>query len=388
MNGLMLEVVGSYIDDDVNMVLQTRGDHVKRVNLSSHRSEDMYQDERFYDAVLQELKDGRFDYVYSANFFPLIARACHHEGIPYLAWHYDTPPHLPTMEDMDYPTNHICFFNRKDCEYYAGKGLDTVYYLPLAVNTDRLEKYMRSSAEYQTDISLVGQLYRSTLPGLKSRMSEYDAGWVDGVLAAQQPIYGEFFADEMISDERLNSINQGYKDQGIQMTVNRRQLAYSMATYMTYRDRMSLLGLLSTRHDTTLHSVKVEPEDRKLLSHVKIKGPVDYMTQMPMVFFNSRINLCPILRNNTCGVALRALDVMGCGGFLFANFHAGLNESFENGKELVMYSSVAEAADLADYYLEHEEERAKIAACGRERMKKDYRYEQRVDEMMRKAGLS
>jgi len=51
----------------------------------------------------------------------------------------------------------------------------------------------------------------------------------------------------------------------------------------------------------------------------------------------------------------------------------GLDQVFEIGKEVIAYDSIEEAIDLIKYYLEHDEERKKIATAGFERTMKDYK---------------
>ena len=51
----------------------------------------------------------------------------------------------------------------------------------------------------------------------------------------------------------------------------------------------------------------------------------------------------------------------------------GLDQVFEIGKEVVVYHSIKEAVELIKYYLEHEDERKKIAASGFKRTMRDYR---------------
>lgn len=51
----------------------------------------------------------------------------------------------------------------------------------------------------------------------------------------------------------------------------------------------------------------------------------------------------------------------------------GLGEVFEIDKEVVVYHSIEEAIELIKYYLEHDNERKKIAAAGFRRVMKDYK---------------
>lgn len=388
MKVLIVQIIGSYIDADVELVLNKMGHHTEWLDAKKFRGNDLYVNDALERLLEEKIVKRKYDAVYSANFFPLLANRCHETDMVYLAWHYDTPPHLPTMQHMDYPTNHIFFFNRKDYEYYAGKGLESVHFLPLAVNTKRLTA-LKQDRRFDTQISFVGQLYQSTLPALRNNMNSYDSGWVDGLIQAQRQVYGEYFIPDLITEERLDSISKNLLEKKmISESLDPRQLAYSMATYLTYLDRVSLLSLLSERYQTDLYSERFDGTEKELLEKVRYRGTVDYGTQMPLVFRQSKINLCPILRSNEHAIPLRALDVMGSGGLLMANYQSGLAEFFENGKELIMYADIQEAVMQVEYLLSHEEERVKIAQRGFERMENDFGYEDRIRKMLKVSGLS
>ncbi len=376
MNVLLIRILISYIDNDVILKLGQLGHHVRTADLSALKTGDMYHNDRLHDEALRCIGASECDVVYTSNFFPIIAAACHELDIPYISWQYDTPPNLTSEDEMEHSTNRIFFFNVKDYEHYKSIGLDSVYYLPLAVNCDKRQRFHLPDEAYGCDVSLVGKLYESTFPMLEHLMPEYYKGFMQGIIAGHRDMQGVFLPDELIDDELMRSINSAMGE-----SISRRQLLYSLATYMTYLDRMLLLRLFSGHFDTVLYTGDISDKDRKLLDGTIIKGPVDYDTGMPLVFFNSRINLCPILRNNLSGIPLRALDVMSCRGFLLANYQCGLEEAFENGTELVMYHSAAEALELAAFYLEHDDLRKKIADRGFEKVLSDYRYEDRLKVM-------
>lgn len=64
------------------------------------------------------------------------------------------------------------------------------------------------------------------------------------------------------------------------------------------------------------------------------------------------------------GYVGRVTEVLACGGFLLQPERKEDMHRFEDRKHLVMYHSPQEAIELARYYLEHEEERKKIAEEG------------------------
>jgi glycosyltransferase involved in cell wall biosynthesis len=73
----------------------------------------------------------------------------------------------------------------------------------------------------------------------------------------------------------------------------------------------------------------------------------------------------------------------------------GIDQVFEEGKEVVVYHSVAEAVDLVRYYLEHEDARKQIAIAGYMRVMRDYqdldifgRVLDKVKRAMREEGIT
>ena len=104
-------------------------------------------------------------------------------------------------------------------------------------------------------------------------------------------------------------------------------------------------------------------------------GRVDYKTQMPLVFAESRINLNITLRSIHSGIPLRVLDIMACGGFVLTNWQPEIEEYFTDGKEVVMFHNLEECMNQIDYYLSHEEERKQIAENGQKKVREAFSYQ-------------
>ena len=388
MNILLIDT-GSYTLPDLMAKLAGMG-HKCRVLTYSYNREDWelkYHNDEFESKLRTELSS-KPDAVMTTNFYPLVARVCFEKGIKYISWSYDSPMNLPLIEEMDHPTNYVFLFDKKDVQKYLDLGLEHFYHLPLAVNCDRLDR-IASEERFVTDVSFVGQLYNSTLPMLRSVMAPDHRELVDKIVQTQLRIYGNWFVGDMLTDGIIEAINAHFRSLGpdtIQITKD--QLAYSIAQQITYMERLSLLKLLSsTGCRVDLYSNPLSDAETELLDKVNIHGRVSYDKEMPALFRSSRINLNPTLKIIQSGIPLRALDIMGCGGFLLTNFQPEVSEYFENGSEVVMYKSLEEAADKAKYYLSHEDERSKIAQGGYEKVRRDFRYEDRILEMFRIAGL-
>ena len=114
------------------------------------------------------------------------------------------------------------------------------------------------------------------------------------------------------------------------------------------------------------------------MDKVEICGPVDYVSEMPYVFKNTKINLNMTLRSIWTGIPLRAMDIMGCGGFLLTNYQADFLDYFEPGIDYVYYADNNDLMRKIDYYLTHEDERKSIAESGYRKVKMDHTYADRV----------
>ena len=382
MNILLYDFLNSYIQSDLVFYLQKLGH--KCNNVSYRNTVDKYNDDAFTSRMEADLSKGQYDLVLTTNFWPVVSKVCKRHDIKYVSWFFDSPPNLPTTECMEYDCNKIFFFARADYEIYRAKGLDNVYYLPLAVNVERLKKIKTDKAKYSCDISFVGKLYESMLPSLMVHMDDYQKGYLDSVVNAQMQIYGGYIVEDVVTEDFAESVRQRYRslsDKAIQ--VSRQELAWAVASHVTHLERMTLLRLLSGKHDLKLYTYELSESEKKLLPDVKYCGPVNYLTEMPQVFAASRINLCPVLKANRSGIPLRALDIMGCGGFLLSSFQSELAEYFIDGQECVMYESIEDAVAKAEFYLQNEDLRSNIARAGIARIESDFRYEDRIEQLLK-----
>ncbi|WP_304428935.1 glycosyltransferase family protein, partial [Faecalibaculum rodentium] len=111
-------------------------------------------------------------------------------------------------------------------------------------------------------------------------------------------------------------------------------------------------------------------------------GIVDYYTEMPLVFNRSRINLNITRRGIQTGMPLRAIDILGSGGFLLSNFQSDFLEYFVPGEDFVYFESREDLVQKVDYYLDHEAERQAIARSGHDKVAAAHTYRHRVREML------
>ncbi|WP_022773642.1 CgeB family protein [Butyrivibrio sp. AE2015] len=345
------------------------------------KGKDVYSNEEFASLFEQRFAEQQYDLVFSTNFYPIIATVCHEHQVPYIAWTYDTPMNVLPCEQMQYDTNFIFLFDRIEVQKYKRLGYDRFWHMPLGVNTVKYEK-VSAQQKFSSNISFMGKLYKSSIGLIKTGLSGDLLQYIDKLVDTQSKILDKYIVDELITEPIIESINSEYRSIGYDLTVNKEQLSYAITEYVTYLDRISLLEVMGRRYDVHLYTYEAGETEKRLLKDVHIHGPLDYTSEMPALFKSSKINLNWSLRAAQSAIPLRALDILGCGGFLLSNAQPELEECFENGKEVVLFHSIDEAVDLAGYYLQHDEERQQIAAAGLKKVQNDFKYTDRLKKMI------
>lgn len=79
---------------------------------------------------------------------------------------------------------------------------------------------------------------------------------------------------------------------------------------------------------------------------------------------------------------MRLYEATGVGAMLLTDDKDNLNDLFLVGKEVVAYRSQYECVEYLKYYLEHEDERAAIAAAGQRRTLNEHTYYHRMQELL------
>ena len=383
---------GSYMYQDMADIFQKKG---IRFQTFRYYLPDKNRDEKFETLLAGELKKNHFDAVFSINYFPVVAKVCYQLSIRYISWSYDNPLNVQNIEEtLDYPTNRVYLFDRLQAKKYQDAGFAYIFHLPLAVNTERLDKIkpaVKTDGESQAgaaktkrcggEISFVGNLYPSALLLYTSQMNAYQKGYIEGICKVQQQIYGYFLIDEMLTDEFMESVQKQYRsiNPNTEFVLPKEALSYAMAADVTRKERLALLSLLSNHHEVVLYS----RDACDFLQKVIRGGTCDYFTEMPVVFKSSKINLNITLKCLQSGIPLRALDIMGCGGFLLSNYQEELAEYFVAGQDLVLYDSLTDAYEKAEFYLKQDAARDKIAKNGYHIVKQNFNYEKRLKELFR-----
>ena len=342
-------------------------------------------DEEFAEQLKDMIKSETFEFLFTVNYFPLISNVCQECGLLYVCWSCDNPLISMYHKSVFNDVNRIFLFDLTNVEEFKGMGVEHVYHLPLAVDCNRLDYLFYNSKDvkdYRNDISFVGSLYeKNSYDKMEYTLPDYLRGYFEATMEAQRELQGVNIIDRMLTPEILMELESHFELEKSEDSLSDLNLIFSVTTLgfkIAQKQRRRILIDLSKHYDVSIYTNSNTSD----LLRVKNKASVDYWSEMPFVFRDSKINLNMTIPNIKSGVPLRIYDILGAGGFCLTNFQAELPMFFENGKHIVWYYSNEDLYEKVDYYLCHDAERESIARAGREYVEENCSYESRLSTMI------
>lgn len=346
-------------------------------------TEDVRGSQELTEQLVHAIAGVRPAFVFSFNYFPVAAIACKACRVRYVSWVYDSPYILMYSKTIEYETNRVFVFDRAECEKFQKMGIRHIYYLPMASAVQAYDAMIpdeEAHLQYDSDVTFIGSMYSEEKQHMFRHLEDLDAytkGYLYGIMEVQKSLYGidvleEALKPDIVEDMRKVCPVTRHGD-GLE-TVEWVFANYFLARKVTAMERAEILRMLSKSHRVKLFT----PEPTPFLPQVENMGKLDYYTQAPYAMKCAKINLNISLRSIHSGMPLRALDILGCGGFLVSNYQADFLDYFEPNRDFVYYDSMKDLEEIVDYYLAHEEERNEIAHNGYKKVKQYLSYETQV----------
>lgn len=333
-----------------------------------------------FDAAFDSfIGSSHFDCCFSFNYYSSVSECCKRHNLKYIAVVYDSPYVQLYSYTLINPNNYVFLFDKQEYLTLRNSGIQTVYYSPLPVNSTVIDFLLTKNydkSRLSAEVSFVGSLYNEdhNFFDRLSNLSEYTKGYLNSIMNAQLKIQGYNFIEEILTPDILADLQKAVPyDSG---SVGVETPAYVYANYFINRkltsiERQQLLAAAAQNHELKLYTL----DKNALIPNVQNMGTVDYYSEMPYVFANSKINLNITLRSIKSGIPLRAMDIMGAGGFLLTNFQADFLDYFVPGEDFVYYESQEDMLEKIDYFLSHDKERTDIAKNGHEKVKAEHNFE-------------
>ena len=329
-------------------------------------------------------------FVFSINFFPFIAMVCEKLKCLYVCVSVDCPVVELFSTTIKSPFNRVFLFDRSQFDAVKDYNPDCIFHMPLGVNVSRIDKTIGEPDfelnEFKYDVSFVGSLYneKDSYMDVKSKLPQRIQGYCDGLIDSQLLFSGQDLLEECttqsVVDELKKADNKFYpSDMNVFDTDKFVAVNNYLSYHITFIDRVLFLNELARNFDVHFFT----RSDTSLLEGVKVHGGVSSLKEMPEVFRNSKININHTMRAIKTGLPQRIWDVLGSGGFLLTNYQSELPDYLQIGKHLAAYENTAEAVELINYFLTHEDERIEIAREGYLLAREKNQVTNRVGEMIR-----
>lgn len=360
-----------------------------------------YDEDEAFENRLEDVlrKNPDYDFVFTINYFGCISEVCHRCGMKYVVWTCDNPLISMYHRSVFYDCNYIFTFDKTNYLEFRQMGVEHIWYLPLAVDTNRIDDLLAhkqvqtvgqqeglekvpDEVRYGNEVAFVGSLYeRNTYDKLSDTLTPYLKGYFDAVMQAQMSISGANIIEEMLTTDILEQLQEYFPLKKTEHSFSDIGLIFS-TTVLGFKiaaiQRTRALVALSARYPVAVYSNSNVAD----LIRIKYRGGVDYWSEMPKVFYYSKINLNFTIPNIKSGLPLRMWDVLGAGGFLMTNYQAEIPYYFEEGKDLVCFDDEKDLVEKVGYYLNHEEERKEIARNGYRKVKEIHTYRKRLEQML------
>ena len=343
------------------------------------------EDEELTFRLLKMMREKSYDFVFTINYFGVISDACEQFGIPYVSWSCDSPLISMYHESVFNDCNYIFLFDKSSYLFFKELGVEHIWHLPLAVDTNRIDHIIKNAKDlklYENEIAFVGSLYeRNAYDSLIPTFPPYLQGYLDCAMEAQMNVSGGNLLERLLTDDICMQLERHYRLEKSKRSFSDLRLIFATTVLgfkVAKEQRCSYLLELVKKHQVSIYTNSNTHD----LVKIDYRGSVDYWTQMPKVFYGSKINLNFTIPNIKSGIPLRVWDVLGAGGFLITNYQPELEMYFEPDKDLVVFESRQELDEKVSYYLEHEEQRCKIAENGYKKVKLNHNYQNRISKML------
>lgn len=339
-------------------------------------------DGEFSMEMMMKIHQNRLSMCISFNYIPVIGSICKAVGIPYISWVYDSPNLTLFSKTVALESNFIFTFDKKMLAGLKERGVRHSYHMPLAVDTVYFEEAVKRKAWKTQEVSFVGSLYTNQF-NYFDNMTEWNGEAREECLKAIEKQKFSYGKDEIRESLPAEAVQKLVEIADLKLGIKYEEEAVDMAAMalqkkVTVEERRELLTAIAQEFALAVYT----DSDTAGLPDLKNEGKVDYLTEMPAVFANSRINLNITLRSIESGIPLRALDILACGGFLLSNYQPELAEYFEEGKELALFYDKEDCLNKIRYYLTHEAEREAIARAGQKKVKEQFSYAKKLKEML------
>lgn len=328
--------------------------------------------------------------IFSINFSLNLAGICEELKIPYISWTVDTPAYsLFSISSLNYVYSYKFVYDEEVVMKLKASQVKNIYYLPVAVNTNRYNQLTLNSFDlekYKVDVSFLGNScgHNEYLNIFERLLTADTKQKIENIVCKQiysnEKIISELIDDQLIIDFENETGYSLFKIDEPFMSKKHR-LFYLIGRYHSYVERKMLVQELGEDFSLNIYGDGYWLKSSHIALMNVYRGYAENFGEMPKIFKASKINVNNIRTFVESGLPQRVFDVLGCKGFLVTNSNRDIEKYFENNRDLVVYRDIQDLKEIIAYYLVHENERDDIAAQGHLTVS-SHSFKSRIEKML------
>lgn len=331
-------------------------------------------------SLAEVLQKRDYDIVFSLSYIHEVSVFCNMLGVIYLSWVMEYP-------NMDLYRNSVvndcnCFFvsDRNEMERLQSIGAKNVFYLPAAYGGEPGREIVWKEAGYP--VSFIGQIRDKITEGpfgSDSLLSPESQGYMDGMVQCQRIVYGMDILQKGVPNYVLEELKNKYPlNLPADVTGDLWNIYKTkwMWDQVTNQERKVILQ--KNYKDITAFSGQKLSEE--ILYHVETYPETEQ--ERKEIIEASNINLYITHRQEQQSVPWQIFEIMSYGGFLITNYHSGMLDLFEPGKEFAYFEDEKDLELKLRIYLSNETRRKEIAQNAYQKIKNEHLIIHRVREIV------
>lgn len=305
---------------------------------------------------------------------------CDRIAVPHYALLVDPPTRFNRL--IESPYMHIGCDDRSGVRLLHEMDFEGAFFFPHAVDKDI---YHHPKAERNLDVVLM-----ATYIDHEAIREEWQRIFPESISASMDAVIERVFSDdsknfiEIFLEEVQKNVPQA---QGKTLIENPYiiELTWQLELYIKGKERLNLVRSITK---TPLHifgasvSQKGWKEAIKGQENVTIHPPVSFKEALS-VMKNSKVILNSSLKNKE-GAHERIFSGMACGAVVVTNQNSFIQQCFQDGKEVILFSE--KALDQVDGYIYQlllsENQRHEIALAGQEQTLRNHTWDNRAEELI------
>lgn len=316
-------------------------------------------DPRIKKEIVSIIGEQHIHFLFSSDFYPIIAEICHSLELPYISWCHECPAPALYSKTVLYPENHVCLFDSFLYQEMIELGVKHAYYVPLAFSKE-CNDTISSPRTVKSDLTFIGSLCNSSdiFQENVSKLSEKASGFLYGLISAQSIIYGQYILRQSLNPiltELKNKISFPLQPKGLD-SYTQAFADYYLTKLVTQKERIMILSHIAS-------SFKFQKPTYYITGNTRFTQlPFEYYTDIPFntdMYKNSNIIINLTKRSVFSGIPKQIYNIWGNGNFVLSNFQNDFSLVFSD-IDIPYFSDQEDLDNKIDYYLSHVQERKEL----------------------------